>query len=128
MKILLDTHLLLWAASASGRIPQAARDLIDSPDSEPFFSAVSIWEVAIKAGLKHRRLDVEPLVLEDHLLRNGYQELPVRSVHGAAVATLPRIHNDPFDRLLIAQALVEGMELLTVDRVVASYPAPIRRF
>ena len=128
MKFLLDTHLLVWAAYHPERIPAAARLLINSTKCEPVFSAASIWELAIKAGLGRKDFDADPRLLRVNLAQNGFEELPVTSEHASAVMTLPPIHGDPFDRLLIAQALVEGIELLTVDRMIAKYPAPIRVF
>ena len=128
MKLLLDTHLLLWAAaggSAAG-LPQAAEDLILDPSSELIFSAASIWEVAIKSGLGRDDFVVDAGVLRRGLADNGYAELAISAAHAAAVGALPPIHKDPFDRLLVAQATAEGVTLLTADAVVASYPGPIQ--
>jgi PIN domain nuclease of toxin-antitoxin system len=127
MKLLLDTHLLLWAAAEPDRLPAAARMLIDDSRNELHFSAASLWEVAIKAGLGRADFTAEAAVLRRGLLDNGYLELPVASDHAVATATLPAIHRDPFDRMLVAQAQVEGITLLTSDPVVASYPGPIRK-
>jgi PIN domain nuclease of toxin-antitoxin system len=126
MKLLLDTHLLLWAAGRPNRLPAAARKLIDAPSNELFFSAASIWEVAIKRGLGRRDFQADPRLLRRGLLDNGYAELPILSDHVVALDSLPPIHKDPFDRLLVAQASVEGITLLTADAVVAKYPGPIR--
>ena len=128
MKLLLDTHLLLWAAAEPGRLPEVARDLIDDPENELVFSAASLWEVAIKAGLGRDDFTAEPAVLRRGLLDNGYIELPIASEHAVATATLPSIHRDPFDRMLVAQAQMEGITLLTSDHIVAQYPGPIRKF
>ena len=100
--------------------------LIDSPENELFFSAASIWEVDIKSGLGRGDFKADARVLRRGLLDNGYGELPVGSEHVVAVDVLPAIHKDPFDRILVAQAQVEGITLLTVDPLVAQYPAPVR--
>ena len=126
MKLLLDTHLLLWVASQPERLSQAARDFIEDKENELIFSTASLWEVVIKLGLGRDDFKVDPRLLRRGLLDNGYSELPIRSEHVVAIDTLPPIHKDPFDRVLIAQALVEGITLLTTDAVVASYPAPVR--
>ena len=126
MNLLLDTHLLLWAAGRPGRLSATARKLIDAPSNELFFSAASIWEVAIKRGLGRSDFRADPRLLRRGLLDNGYGELPILSDHVVALDTLPPIHKDPFDRLLVAQATVEGITLLTADTRVAQYPGPIR--
>lgn len=126
MKLLLDTHLLLWAAGQSDRLSPTARRLIAAPSNELLFSAASIWEVAIKRGLGRSDFQADPRLLRRGLLDNGYIELPVLSDHIVAIDSLPPIHKDPFDRLLIAQATVEGITLLTVDSVVGQYPGPVR--
>jgi len=126
MKFLLDTHLLLWAAGQPNRLSAAARKLIDAPTNELLFSAASIWEVAIKRGLGRSDFQADPRLLRRGLLDNGYSELPVLSDHVVAIDTLPPIHKDPFDRLLVSQATVEGITLLTADSVVAQYQGPIR--
>lgn len=126
MKLLLDTHLLLWAAGQSKRLSLAARKLISSPAHELVFSAASVWEVAIKRGLGRSDFQADPRLLRRGLLDNGYVELPIFSDHVVAIESLPPIHKDPFDRLLVAQATVEGIILLTGDSVVAQYPGPVR--
>ena len=126
MNLLLDTHVLLWAAGASRQLPAEARALIEDPENRLFFSAVSLWEIAIKKGLGRRDFSVDPRLLRRGLLENGYVELPVTGAHAAAVDLLPPIHKDPFDRILIAQAQFEGLTLLTADEVVARYPGPIQ--
>ena len=126
MKLILDTHLLLWAASEPGRLSAAARSLIEDPQNEPLFSSASLWEVAIKRGLGRTDFHVDPRLLRRGLLDNGYSELPITSDHAVAVDGLPAIHKDPFDRILVAQAIVEGIALLTADPLVARYPGPIR--
>lgn len=126
MKFLLDTHLLLWAAGHPNRLSAAARKLIDNPLNELSFSAASIWEVAIKRGLGRSDFQADPRLLRRGLLDNGYNELPILSEHVVAIDSLPPIHKDPFDRLLVAQAGVAGITLLTSDAVMAHYPGPIR--
>ncbi|MBZ9994084.1 type II toxin-antitoxin system VapC family toxin [Mesorhizobium sp. BH1-1-4] len=128
MKLLLDTHLLLWAAGEPDQLPLAAMAGIENPDNDLVFSAVSLWEVAIKRGLGRADFTVDPRLLRRGLLDNGYHELTITSEHAVAVDGLPPIHRDPFDRILIAQSIVESITLLTVDDLVAQYPAPVRRF
>jgi PIN domain nuclease of toxin-antitoxin system len=125
MRLLLDTHLLLWSAAGSG-LSDAAERLVLDPQHSLHFSAASIWEVAITAGLGREDFRADPHLLRRGLLDNGYLELPVSSQHAAGVAMLPAIHKDPFDRMLVSQALVEGMILLTADAAVAAYPGPIQ--
>ncbi len=125
MKLLLDTHLLLWAAGQPNRLSAAALRLIDNSANELFFSAASIWEVAIKRGLGRTDFQADPRLLRRGLLDNGYSELPILSDHVVAIDSLPPIHKDPFDRLLVAQVTVEGISLLTSDSVVAKYPGPV---
>jgi PIN domain nuclease of toxin-antitoxin system len=126
MKLLLDTHLLLWAAGEPKRLSKQARTLIDNPDNELLFSAASLWEVAIKRGLGREDFKVDARLLRRGLLDNGYSELPIISDHIVATESLPPIHKDPFDRVLVAQATVEGVTLLTIDSLVAQYPGPIK--
>ena len=126
MSLLLDTHVLLWAAGVPERLPAAARAMIEDPGTELIFSTASIWEVVIKNGLGRADFSVDPHLLRRGLLENGYTELAVAGVHVLAVDLLPPIHKDPFDRILIAQARIEGITLLTVDETVGRYPGPIR--
>ena len=126
MKLLLDTHLLLWAAENAPRMPETARELIVDPGNELYFSAASLWEIAIKQGLGRPDFEVDARVLRRGLIDNGYLELPILSEQAVAIEGLPAIHKDPFDRLLIVQAMVEGITLLTNDAVVARYPGPVR--
>ena len=127
MKLLLDTHLLLWAVAQPERLSPEARKLLEDPGNELLFSAASLWEVAIKSGLQREDFQAEARVLRRGLLDNGYVELAIASEHAVAVDTLPPIHKDPFDRILVAQALVEGITLLTSDPWVAKYPGPVRK-
>jgi PIN domain nuclease of toxin-antitoxin system len=126
VKLLLDTRLLLWAAGQPRRLPREARALIAAPENELFFSAANVWEVMIKRSLGRDDFEADPRTLRRGLLDNGYVELPIASEHVLAVESLPSIHRDPFDRILVAQAIVEGMTLITVDSTVARYPAPVR--
>jgi PIN domain nuclease of toxin-antitoxin system len=103
-----------------------ARKLLANPENELLFSAASLWEVAIKRGLGRSDFQVDSRLLRRGLLDNGYGELPIVSDHVVAAESLPPIHKDPFDRVLVAQATVEGITLLTTDSVVAKYPGPIR--
>ncbi len=124
---MLDTHLVLWTAQASARRSQAAIGLIEDLANEVFFSAASIWEVAIKTAKGRADFMVDAERLRQEMEANGYKELAVKAAHGAATVGLPMLHKDPFDRLLVAQAGVEGLVLLTVDAVVARYPGPVRK-
>ena len=126
MTLLLDTHLLLWAAGYPGKLSSEARDLLSNPTAELMFSTASIWEVVIKNALGRSDFRVEPQQLRDGLIQNGYHELVIRSEHVLAVGLLPLIHKDPFDRILIAQAQVENATLLTTDDQVARYPGSIQ--
>jgi PIN domain nuclease of toxin-antitoxin system len=127
MKLLLDTHLLLWAAHKPERLSKTARALIASPENELLFSAASFWEIAIKQGLRCPDFRVDTRLLFRGLLDNGYTELPITSEHAMRLDLLPPEHKDPFDRLLVAQALAEGITLLTSDRKLAAYEGPIRK-
>jgi PIN domain nuclease of toxin-antitoxin system len=121
MRVLLDTHLLLWAMASSRRLPREARAVILDAANEVFYSAASVWEIAIKSALRRRDFKADPAVLVRALARSGFSALPVTSAHAARVAGLPRIHRDPFDRLLVAQSVVEPMTLLTNDAVLLGY-------
>ncbi len=126
MKFLLDTHLLLWAAGQPARLPAAAHALLSDDRNQLVFSAASLWEISIKRGLGRDDIQVDPRVLRRSLIDNGYEELGISGEHAVAVDGLPPIHNDPFDRLLVAQSMTEGIMLLTSDSVVAQYPGPVR--
>lgn len=118
MRLLLDTHIFLWAVAGSPALAPATRSVIESADAV-FVSAVSIWEVAIKARLGKIQADADELAAA--IEASGFVELPIRASHAAGVARLELHHNDPFDRLLIAQALAEPLKLLTADAVLAKY-------
>lgn len=127
MKLLLDTQLLLWAAGQPERLSTAARRFLSDPENELLFSAASLWEITIKAGLGRSDFRVEPRLLRRGLLDNGYIELPITSEHAVNIDGLPPLHKDPFDRLLLAQAQSEGITLLTSDAQLAEYPGSVRR-
>jgi PIN domain nuclease of toxin-antitoxin system len=127
VKLLLDTQLLLWAAGHPKRLSPTARKLLHDPQNELWFSAASLWEIAIKSTLGREDFRVEPRLLRRGLLDNGYVELPVTSQHAVSIDVLPPLHRDPFDRLLLAQALSEGITLLTGDEQLAQYPGPVRK-
>lgn len=128
MKLLLDTHVLLWAAGSPAQLPPDARAMLENPDNELVFSAASLWEITIKRSLGRADFQVDARVLRRGLLDNGYLELSITSEHAVFIDSLPAIHKDPFDRILIAQATVEGITLLTADALIAQYPGPIRAF
>lgn len=127
MQLLLDTHVLLWSASAPERLSATARNLIDNPDHQPWFSAASLWEIAIKAGQGRSDFQVDGGLLRRGLLDHGWQELAITGPHALTVQNLPALHRDPFDRLLVAQALCEGMALMTADAALPAYPGTIIR-
>ena len=126
MKVLLDTHLLLWAAGSPQRLPKAALSILKARDNTLLFSAASVWEVVIKIGLGRSDLQVDAQQLRQGLLLHGYEELPITGEHAIAVRALPSLHKDPFDRILLAQAQTEGLTLLTVDRELAAYGPPCK--
>ena len=121
MKLLLDTHIILWVAGAPEKISESTRTLLTAPDNSLFFSAASIWEIVIKLGLEREDFKVDPHRLRKMLVLHGYTELPVTAEHALKVDSLPPLHKDPFDRLLLAQARAEGMHLLTADARIAQY-------
>ena len=127
MNLLLDTHILLWAAAAPQRLPAEAINLISDNSNRLYFSAANLWEIVIKNGLQRPDFQVDPHLLRRGLLDNDYDELMINSQHALAVSHLPFLHKDPFDRILVAQAQSEGFLLLTVDEQVAQYPGPIRK-
>lgn len=122
MKLLLDTHLLLWAALAPTRLSATARALLTDEDNPLFFSPASLWEITIKNSLGRPDFNIDPGRLRRGFIDNGYTELPITSDHALTVASLPPLHKDPFDRMLIAQAKAEGILLLTSDTIVGAYP------
>ena len=124
MRILLDTHIFYWLFYDQRKLPSAARTILDDADAV-FVSAVSLWEIAIKVRVGKLKADIPELL--GSLEAANLLELPVLARHTPIVSVLPLHHADPFDRLLIAQATVEGITLLTSDRQVAKYPGPIRK-
>ncbi|TQF00168.1 MAG: type II toxin-antitoxin system VapC family toxin [Spiribacter salinus] len=126
MHLLLDTHVLLWAAGMPERLSSEATALIQDPCNRLLFSAASLWEITIKQELGRSDFRVDAAVLRRGLIENGYDELSIDGKHALAVSQLPHIHKDPFDRILAAQAAYEGVLLLTADETLARYPCPIR--
>lgn len=127
MNLLLDTHLLLWAASEPQRLSAKARALLLDPSNQLVFSSASLWEITIKNGLERSDFNVDPRRLWRMLLVNGYREISVTSEHTVAVNDLPPLHKDPFDRILVAQARIEGLTLLTADKMVAKYGDGVKK-
>jgi PIN domain nuclease of toxin-antitoxin system len=127
MRLLVDTQLLLWTFFNQKRLSEQARTALEDSKNKLAFSTASLWEIAIKRGLGKKGFQFDPRVLRRAMLDDGYAELPVLGQHAVEVDTLPPIHKDPFDRILIAQAMVEGITLLTADPVIAQYPGPIRK-
>ncbi len=121
MRLLLDTRLLLWSAASSKLLPREARRLIEDPANEVYFSAASVWEIAIKISLRRKDFRVDLAALLQAFPEMGLTELSVSAAHAARVSGLPPIHRDPFDRLLIAQSIAEPLTLLTNDVLLARY-------
>jgi PIN domain nuclease of toxin-antitoxin system len=126
MRFLLDTHFILWLPIGGSGLNRAARSLLTDSSNDFIFSVASLWEIALKRA-RHRSFTYDPVEIRSQMLENGYEELPVKGPHIIRVESLAPIHKNPFDRLLIAQAMVEGITLLTVDSTVARYPGPIRK-
>jgi PIN domain nuclease of toxin-antitoxin system len=126
VRLLVDTHLLLWAVASSSQLPRGARVLIEDPANEVYYSAASIWEISIKSALRRKDFRVDVPALLAALPRMGFVELPVTGAHAARVMQLANIHRDPFDRLLVAQSVVEPLTLLTNDALLARYRDGIR--
>lgn len=127
MNLLLDTHILLWAAGAPERLSPEAVELLESEANNLHFSAANLWEITIKNDLGRPDFKVDPHLFRRGLIENGYTELSITSQHILALSHLPSTHKDPFDRMLVAQAEHEGFLLLTADEKIAQYPGPIRR-
>jgi PIN domain nuclease of toxin-antitoxin system len=127
MKFLLDTQLVLWVPVSDAHLSRTVRHILNDSENEFLFSVVSLWEIAIKRGIAKLDPDLDPRSIRRQLIEIGYEEMPVLGHHAVSVDSLPPIHKDPFDRLLIAQAMVEGITLLTADAVIARYPGPIRK-
>ena len=126
MRILPDSHILAWFAEDDLNLTPEMRTILEDEDNSLYFSSASIWELMIKRALNRRGFNIEPRVLHRALLDNGFEEVTVSAKHAFALETLPAIHKDPFDRILIAQAMSEGMLLLTSDEAIAQYNGPIR--
>lgn len=126
MKYLLDTHILLWAAGDTDKLTDETKKIIQSDNNQLYYSVASIWEIVIKNGLGRQDFQVDVDILRRGLIDNGYNELPILSEHVAAINHLPQLHKDPFDRMLIAQAITEGIILLTADRIISQYQGPIK--
>jgi len=123
MKYLLDTHVLLWAAA--GKLSSQAAKYIEDESNELYFSSASIWEIVIKSNLNRKDFKIEPLLFYRGLLQAGYFEMPISAKHALIVEGLPMLHKDPFDRLLLAQAISEQLMLLTADSNITQYTGPI---
>lgn len=121
---LLDTHVLLWVAQDSPLLSDRAREIIGNPANDILISVANIWEVVIKSGLGRTDFTVNPVQLREQALRAGFGELPIRAGHVLEVGALPRVHTDPFDRILLAQARIEQFTLLTADQRVLNYGTP----
>jgi len=121
VKLLLDTPIILWTAGQPEKLSNSTRSLLTTPNNRLFFSAASMWEIVIKLGLGRENFKVDPYRLRKMLIVHGYTELPVTAEHALRVDSLPLLHKDPFDRLLLAQARSEGMLLLTGDASVIQY-------
>ena len=126
MRFLLDTHLLLWAAASSKRLPRSARELLEDAANEIYFSAASIWEIAIKSSIARKDFLIDLGALQSALPEMQFVELPIKAAHAAGVSRLPPIHRDPFDRLLVAQSIAEPLTLLTNDALLAQYGERVR--
>ena len=121
MRLLLDTHVLLWAAASSRRLSRDARDLLEDGANDVYYSAASIWEIAIKSALGRKDFRLDPVLLATALPDMGLLELPVSAAHAASVSKLPLFHRDPFDRLLVAQSLAEPLTLVSNDAILGRY-------
>lgn len=127
MRVLLDTHVLLWALITPRQLNKEIRGILKATDNEVMFSAASIWEIAIKSGLRRMNFRVAPEEIAEAAIESGFVELPVRAAAAAYVAKLPAHHRDPFDRLLIAQAITEPAMLYTADAQLEIYSELVRR-
>lgn len=126
MRILLDTHLLLWAVGESRRLPESARKVLEDPASALYCSTASLWEIAIKTMLRRPDFQIDVSSFRKTLRDMAVEELPVTGEHVEALIDLPDLHRDPFDRLLVAQSLAEPLALWTNDQLVAQYSNSIR--
>jgi PIN domain nuclease of toxin-antitoxin system len=122
VRLLLDTHALLWALARPAKLPAPTAAAIRDPVNAVFVSAASAWEIAIKAGLGKLSVDLDEVVRTS--TDAGFEELAVTLVHARRVRTLPARHRDPFDRMLVAQALEEGLTIVTRDAAIGDYAVP----
>jgi PIN domain nuclease of toxin-antitoxin system len=127
MKLLLDTHVLLWAIEAPKRLDKKTATLLNSEANPKWFSVVSLWEIGVKRGLRRQDFLFDARLLRKQLLARGFSELGLTAEHTLAINQLPPLHRDPFDRMLLCQALVEGLTLVTGDELVVQYPMSILR-
>ena len=121
MRLLVDTHIFLWWCADDRRLGSAEREAIRNPANEVYLSTASVWEIVLKQALGRLRV---PEPASSAALRLGFQPLPITFEHAEATASLPSLHRDPFDRLLVAQARVESLTLITHDPSIRSYPGP----
>jgi len=127
MNCLLDTQVIIWAAINPDRLSGDAISLLNDPVNCLYFSPASIWEIVIKNALGRADFKINPGLLRRGLIDNDYLELPITATHALATEALPMVHKDPFDRILVAQALAEGMTLVTADAQLEKYPGAIRK-
>ncbi len=121
MNILLDTHIALWAITDSPKLPKLARETIENLNTQIWISSASLWEIAIKHALGRGDMPISSAAAWRYFQLSGYQLLAIKAEHAVAVETLSAHHQDPFDRILIAQALIEPMRLVTHDALMAKY-------
>ena len=127
MRYLLDTHLLIWLALGDSKLPQEVADIHEDPESELYISVISVWETAMKQALGRKDFQVDAGLLRADLLNEGYVEILVESRHALEVRNLPKLHRDPFDRMLVAQSRVEGLVFLTSDEDICKYQGTVKR-
>lgn len=125
MNLLLDTHVLLWAAGEPEKLAPALRTVLEDDGNRLYFSPASLWEIAIKRALGREDFQVDPGRLWRLLLLNGYRELAISSAHALAIESLAKLHKDPFDRILLAQAKTESISLVSTDRALIQYGSPV---
>ena len=121
MKYLLDTHIILWAATDVKRLSRKAKTILEDMANVLYFSPISFWEISVKHAKHPDQMAITSEQARELAVKMGFIELPVRSRHGVDIANLPDIHNDPFDRMLITQARSDGLKLVSHDHKVAAY-------
>ena len=124
MKYLLDTHIILWAALDVKKLSRKAKGILENPDNILYFSPVSLWEISIKHAKHPDQMPITSERTKELALKMGLIELPVRSRHGVDIANLPDVHNDPFDRIMIAQAKTDDLFFVTHDALLKYYNEP----